>query len=157
MWYLDKNGDLSEVKTSGSIKLTDAQAQQVIDAKLSGLIASYENGELIFTEPKVEEPEIPEPELPTEPIIPTLLSRFQALTVLKLTKLEDGTTLYKATDDYINSLSDDSVENITAKTAWENAQEFRRNSALILNAQAMFKLTDAQVDEMFKLGAQITA
>jgi len=90
-------------------------------------------------------------------IVPQTLSRFQALTVLKLTKLEDGQTLYKATDDYINSLSDDSIENITAKTAWETAHEFRRDSALISLAEKMFNLSNKQVDEMFINGSKITA
>lgn len=88
---------------------------------------------------------------------PEIFSRFQALTVLRLTKLNDKTTLYKATDDYINSLSDDSVENITAKTAWETAPEFRRDSALIQLIQRKFELTDNLVDELFVNGADITA
>lgn len=90
-------------------------------------------------------------------IVPDPLSRFQALTILKLTKLDGTKTLYQATDDYINSLDGDTVENITAKTAWETAQIFKRNSALIGLAQKLFKLTDEQVDEMFKQGAKITA
>ncbi|WP_392552933.1 hypothetical protein RHO14_03450 [Orbus wheelerorum] len=89
--------------------------------------------------------------------VPQALSRFQALTVLKLTKLENGNTLYQATDEYINSLSDDTVENITAKTAWETAQEFRRDSNLIQLAEKIFSLSNEQVDEMFIQGAKITA
>jgi len=89
-------------------------------------------------------------------IIPQALSRFQALTVLKLTKLDDGQTLYKATDEYINSLSDDTVENLIAKTVWETAQEFRRDSALIKLVQNTFELTDGRVDEIFIEGAKIT-
>lgn len=89
--------------------------------------------------------------------VPSYLSRFQAITILKITKLSKDKSLYQATDDYINSLSDDSLENITAKTAWETAQEFKRDSSLIKIAQSMFKLTDDQVDDMFKKGAKITA
>lgn len=89
--------------------------------------------------------------------IPQVLSRFQAITILKITKASKDKSLYQATDDYINALSDDSIENITTKTAWETAQEFRRDSALIRMAQGMFKLTDDQVDEMFINGAKITA
>lgn len=90
-------------------------------------------------------------------VVPTVLSRFQAITILKLTKASKDKSLYQATDDYINSLADDTAENITAKTAWETAQEFRRDSALIKMAQGMFNLTDDQVDEMFRQGAKITA
>ncbi|WP_392562473.1 hypothetical protein RHO12_03050 [Orbus sturtevantii] len=89
--------------------------------------------------------------------VPQSLSRFQAMTVLKLTKLENGNTLFQATDAYINSLDNDSVENITAKTAWETAQEFRRDSALIQLAEKLFSLTNKQVDEMFIQGSKITA
>ncbi|WP_392563182.1 hypothetical protein RHO12_12605 (plasmid) [Orbus sturtevantii] len=89
--------------------------------------------------------------------VPQSLSRFQAMTVLKLTKLEDGITLYQATDAYINSLDNDSVESITAKTAWETAQEFRRDSTLIQLAGKLFNLTDEQVDKMFFEGAKIKA
>jgi len=59
--------------------------------------------------------------------------------------------------EYINSLSDDSIENITATTAWETAQEFRRDSALIQLAEKMFGLSNDQVDEMFINGSKITA
>lgn len=89
--------------------------------------------------------------------IPQALSRFQALTILKLTKLDDGNTLYQATDEYINSLDNDSIENITAKTAWETAQEFRRDSTLIQLAEKLFGLSNEQVDDMFIYGAKITA
>lgn len=60
MWYL-KDGDISQNK--GDIKLTDEQAQLVIEAKQLGKIVSYENNELIFAKPLVEsvEPEIYEP------------------------------------------------------------------------------------------------
>lgn len=90
--------------------------------------------------------------------VPVSLSRFQAITMLRLTKVPGSEiTLYKATSEYLESLSDDSIENITAKTAWENAQEFKRDSALISMAQIKFGLTERQVDEMFIQGEKIEA
>jgi len=90
----------------------------------------------------------------SENIVPVALSRFQALTVLKLLKLDDGQTLYKATGDYINSLSDDSIKNITVKNVWETVQEFRRDFALIKLAQNTLKLTNEQVDDIFVKSAK---
>lgn len=89
--------------------------------------------------------------------IPQLLSRFQALTILKLTKLKDGITLYKAIDEYINTLSDDIVDDVTAKTAWSVSQEFRRDSVFIQLVQSRFKLTDEAIDDIFIKGSKITA
>ncbi|WP_392559652.1 hypothetical protein [Orbus mooreae] len=89
--------------------------------------------------------------------IPQVLSRFQALTVLKLTKINETTTLYQATDDYIKSLDGDTTKEIVIQTAWETASEFRRDSTLINTCKEMFHLTDEQVDEMFIHGSEITA
>lgn len=96
-------------------------------------------------------------EINTETCIPQSLSRFQALTVLKLTKINETTNLYQATDAYIKSLSGDTAQDVVIQTAWETASEFRRDSATILMAQKMFNLTDEQVDQMFINGAEITA
>lgn len=84
--------------------------------------------------------------------VPQVLSRFQALTILKLTKIDETTSLYQATDAYINSLSGETAKEIVIKTAWETASEFRRDSTLINTCKEMFGLTDEQVDEMFIKG-----
>ncbi|WP_392560846.1 hypothetical protein RHO12_06475 [Orbus sturtevantii] len=89
--------------------------------------------------------------------IPQLLNRFQMLTILRLTKLDDGSSLYQSADNYINALADDTIERVTVKTAWETAQEFCRDSTFIGMIQTEFKLTDVQVDNLFKQGIDIKA
>ncbi|WP_392552977.1 hypothetical protein RHO14_03680 [Orbus wheelerorum] len=90
-------------------------------------------------------------------IVPQFLNRFQMLTVLRLTKLDDGSSLYQSADNYLNALADDTIERVTVKTAWETAQEFSRDSALIGLIQTEFKLTDAELDDLFRQGLGITA
>ncbi|WP_392564594.1 hypothetical protein RHO13_03775 [Orbus wheelerorum] len=90
-------------------------------------------------------------------IVPQSLNRFQMLTVLRLTKLDNGSSLYQSADNYLNALTDDTIERVTVKTAWETAQEFSRDSALIGLIQTEFKLTDAELDDLFRQGLGITA
>jgi len=90
-------------------------------------------------------------------IVPQLLNRFQMLTILRLTKLDDGASLYQSANNYINALADDTIENVTVKTAWETAAEFSRDSALIELIQNEFKLTHEQLDELFRQGAGLKA
>lgn len=89
--------------------------------------------------------------------MPQFLNRFQMLTVLRLTKLDNGSSLYQSADNYLNALTDDTIERVTIKTAWETAQEFSRDSALIGLIQTEFKLTDAELDDLFRQGLGITA
>lgn len=87
--------------------------------------------------------------------MPDTLSRFQMLTILKLSKLDTGESMYQVVDSFIKGLSDDSPDNIIIKTAWDTAPEFRRDSLLVTAAQKRLKLSDAEADELFKNGAKL--
>ena len=91
----------------------------------------------------------------TEDYIPDTLSRFQMLSILKISKLDNGKSMYQVVDNFINELSDDSPDNIIIKTAWDTAPEFRRDSLLVTAAQKRLKLSDAEADELFKNGAKL--
>ncbi|WP_294609786.1 hypothetical protein [uncultured Gilliamella sp.] len=88
--------------------------------------------------------------------VPDSVSRFQMISILKITKFEDGTPMFQVVDEYIKSLHDETDENIILKTAWETAMSFNRDSLPVLTAQRLLGLTDAQADEIFKKAYEIT-
>lgn len=91
-----------------------------------------------------------------EDFIPDTLSRFQMLSILKISKLDSGKSMYQVVDNFINELSDDSPDNIIIKTAWDSASEFRRESLLVSAIQKHLNLSAAEIDELFKNGAQLS-
>lgn len=92
----------------------------------------------------------------TEDYIPDTLSRFQMLSILKISKLDNGKSMYQVVDNFINELSDDSPDNIIIKTAWDSASEFRRESLLVSAIRKHLNLSAAEFDELFKNGAQLS-
>ena len=92
----------------------------------------------------------------TEDYIPDTLSRFQMLSILKISKLDNGKSMYQVVDNFINELSDDSPDNIIIKTAWDSASEFRRESLLVSAIQKHLNLSAAEIDDLFKNGAQLS-
>lgn len=164
-WYKDKNGqafayedDVPEFGSFAEIEVKNEDGETVVEkiypefTVKEGLIAiTKEEADAIV---KAVQDEL---DAEVAAFVPQSLSRFQALTVLKLTKINETTNLYQATDAYIKSLSGDTAQDVVIQTAWETASEFRRDSATILMAQKMFNLTDEQVDQMFIKGAEITA
>lgn len=92
----------------------------------------------------------------TEDYIPDTLSRFQMLSILKISKLDSGESMYQVVDNFINKLSDDSPDNIIIKTAWDSASEFRRESLLVSAIQKHLNLSAAEIDDLFKNGAQLS-
>lgn len=66
-----------------------------------------------------------------------------------------------ADDDALNGLVEgaltaaiaDATERAIALTLWRNASEFVRDNAFIATAQAALGLSDAQVDDLFRLAA----
>ena len=79
--------------------------------------------------------------------IPQSISRFQALAVLHQVGLLASVEAYMA---------DPSTDTI-ARLAWQNAQEFERNSPTVIGISAEFGLTEEQLDNLFKIGAKIKA
>lgn len=86
-----------------------------------------------------EEPPLPAP-------VPQVVSRFQALAALHLKELLGLATAEATKAGGI------------VKLAFDNAQEFRRDSQAIAQlAPAIGLTTDEQIDELFRLAATITA
>ena len=82
-----------------------------------------------------------------KPDVPPVVSRFQARAALHLAGLlESVETLMQAPDT-----------NMLAKLAWQDAQEFRRDSPTVLAMAGALNLTDAQIDELFIAAAEIEA
>lgn len=92
----------------------------------------------------------------TEDYIPDTLSRFQMLSILKISKLDSWKSMYQVVDNFINKLSDDSPDNIIIKTAWDSASEFRRESLLVSEIRKHLNLSAAEIDDLFKNGAQLS-
>jgi len=91
-----------------------------------------------------------------EAYTPDTLSRFQMLTILKISKLGTGESMYQVVDNFINGLTEESSDNIIIKTAWDSASEFRRESLLVSAIQKHLNLSAAEIDELFKNGAQLS-
>lgn len=88
--------------------------------------------------------------------IPDTLTRFQMLSILRISKLDSGEPMYQVVDDFIKDLPEDTSDNIIIKTAWETAPEFRRDSLLATTVQKRLNLSDAETDELFKKGAKLS-
>ena len=77
----------------------------------------------------------------------TEVSRFQA-----------RVTLYNfGLLDVVNKLMVDPTTPFVAKEAWESAQVFKRNSPTVITLGAGLKLTEEQIDELFKAALEIQA
>ena len=79
--------------------------------------------------------------------VPTSVSRFQARAALLQAGLLDGIEAHMAdpaTDPFV-------------RIAWQDAQEFRRNSPTVLSLQPLLGLTAGQLDDLFRFAATIEA
>lgn len=88
---------------------------------------------------------------PQEPV-PSEITRFQARTVLAQT-VRNGVNLFEAVDDFMLTLSRTDVR----RRAWEDAQVFERASPTVAAIAMLFALTDAEVDDLFRVGSKIKA
>lgn len=106
-----------------------------------GKVALWQNG-WVFVNP-------PEPEQEEPPLngVPQVVTRFQARAALHLAGLL--TT--------VESLMTDPQTDMLARLAWQDAQEFRRQSPTVLSMAATLGLTDAQLDALFTTAAGIEA
>lgn len=106
-----------------------------------GKVALWQNG-WVFVNP-------PEPEQEEPPLngVPQVVTRFQARAALHLAGLL--TT--------VESLMTDPQTDMLARLAWQDAQEFRRQSPTVLSMAATLGLTDAQLDALFTTAAGIDA
>lgn len=79
--------------------------------------------------------------------IPQVVSRFQARAALHLAGLLES----------VETLMQDPSTDLLARLAWQDAQEFKRQSPTVLAMAAALGLTEAQVDELFVTAAGIEA
>lgn len=77
----------------------------------------------------------------------TEVSRFQARVALCNFGLLDA----------VNKLMADSTTPLIAKEAWESASIFKRNSPTVITLGAGLKLTEEQIDELFKAALEVQA
>ena len=77
----------------------------------------------------------------------TEVSRFQARVALYNFGLLDA----------VNKMMSDPATPFIAKEAWESAQVFKRNSPTVAAMGAGLKLTEEQIDELFKAALEIQA
>ena len=77
----------------------------------------------------------------------TEVSRFQARVTLYNFGLLEA----------VNKMMSDPSTPFTAKEAWESAQVFKRNSPTVVAMGARLKLTEDQIDELFKAALEIQA
>ena len=86
--------------------------------------------------------------------VPQSITAWQAQAALKLTPLGDG-TLYDAVVAALAALPDGS-EKVVAQTAFEKDAKFVRSSPTIAAIAGALGLSDAQVDDLFRLGDSLT-
>lgn len=137
-YYKDKDNNIFAFEADGSqdefisddlIAITQKEAEDIIQKKQEADVEAY---------------------------IPDTLSRFQMLSILRISKLDSGESMYQVVDRFIKDLPEDTSDNIVIKTAWDTAPEFRRDSLLVTAAQKKLNLTDAEADELFKKGGELS-
>jgi hypothetical protein len=87
-------------------------------------------------------------------LVPKSITAWQAQAALKLTPLGDG-TLYDAVVAALAALPD-GPEKVVAQTAFEKDAKFVRDSPTIAAIAGALGLSDAQVDDLFRLGAGLS-
>lgn len=137
-YYKDKNDNIFAFEENGSqdeyippelVTISKDEADNIIEKAQEKIAASYN---------------------------PDTLTRFQMLSILRISKLDSGESMYQVVDSFIKDLPEDTSDNIIIKTAWETAPEFRRDSLLVAAAQDRLHLSDAEADELFKNGSQLS-
>lgn len=81
------------------------------------------------------------------PVVPQVVSRFQARAALYQSGLLDA----------VNTIMQSEQTPMLAKLAWQDAQEFRRDSALVRGVGQLLSLDDTALDNLFRLAATIEA
>jgi len=95
--------------------------------------------------------EMPPPAEP-EQFVPQVVSRFQGREAMHQTPYGDG-TLFDAADAIIA----DPQTPAMYRRAWDDLQEFRRDSEMLAAVAVMLDLSQTQIDALFILAASIKA
>ena len=92
------------------------------------------------------------PLVPPGSTVPPEITNFQARAVLMgMPGSAEGRTLFEDVDDTLRAMGG------TAWQAWEYANTITRNGVLVQQMAAQFGLTDANLDEMFRQAALVSA
>ena len=134
--------DLSKEPFDVASPLFWVEAQQ----KVSPSTHLFDNSSATF----VLHEETPE-EVPTQ-------SKEEWRATTEVSRFQARVTLYNfGLLDAVNKLMADSTTPFIAKEAWESAQVFKRNSPTVTTMGAGLKLTEEQIDELFKAALEVQA
>ena len=76
----------------------------------------------------------------------------------EVSRLQARVTLYNfGLLDAVNKMMADPTTPFIAKEAWDSAQVFKRNSPTVITLGAGLKLTEDQIDELFKAALEVQA
>lgn len=125
--------------------------------KLNGVLSLVLVGEPIPSGAEVigqtvDENALTSPQIP----VPQVVTRFQARAALAQTEVEiqgQVINLFSAITGFMNTLPEIDLR----RRAWEDALSFERHSPTVASIALLFSLTDAQVDDLFRLAATIEA
>lgn len=95
----------------------------------------------------LEEGNTPEPYVSPAPVVPQVVSKFQAKAALHLSGSLSA----------VESMMQSPEAPVLAKLAWENAQEFRRNSPTVQAMAQALGLSETDLDNLFTLAGGIEA
>ena len=118
---------------SDAVLLTAQEYADLMEGQASGKRISPVNGRPVLTDH------------PAGPSVPAVVSKFQAKAALLQAGLLEQTESLMAQADAV------------ARLAWDNAQEFRRNSPTVLAMGAALGLDAAALDQLFITAAGIEA
>lgn len=88
---------------------------------------------------------------PVQPV-PASVTRFQARSALALTE-RDGINLFEAIDGFMLTLPATDLR----RRAWEDAQDFERDSPTVAAIALVFGMTDGEIEGLFRLADTIKA
>lgn len=95
-----------------------------------------------------------DPDALTPPVapVPVSVTRFQARAALAMTE-RGGVNLFEAIESFMVSLPATDIR----RRAWEDAQDFERDSPTVAAIALLFGMTDTEVGDLFRLADTIRA
>ena len=142
MFYAKSTGGFYDAAIHGdnipsdAVEITSDYRWELISGQSEGkIISSDENGYPVLID------------IPVVVVIPQVVSRFQGRAALA------NAGHFTTVNNYMSSLPVDNLQRL----AWEDAQEFRRNSPTVAAMQTLLNLSDAEIDDLFIEAATIEA
>ena len=142
MFYAKSTGGFYDAAIHGgnipsdAVEITSDYRWELISGQSEGkIISSDESGYPILID------------IPVVVVIPQVVSRFQGRAALA------NAGHFTTVNNYMSSFPVDNLQRL----AWEDAQEFRRNSPTVAAMQTLLNLSDAEIDDLFIEAATIEA